>query len=57
VAQVPREREAEMLPFLTELEAAAPVMGITDIQLSLTSLVGEGGTAGLPAVCLTSLFV
>lgn len=35
---IPRERESELAGFLTQLEKDAPGLGITDVQLSLTSL-------------------
>lgn len=38
--QVPRAREVDLVPFLAELERTSEAMGITDLQLSLTSLVG-----------------
>ncbi|KAL6751513.1 hypothetical protein V8C86DRAFT_2775895 [Haematococcus lacustris] len=35
---VPRDQEAQLIPFLSQLEVDAPSLGITDTQLSLTSL-------------------
>jgi len=35
---IPRNKEAELIPFLKELEQQAAQLGITDVQLSLTSL-------------------
>jgi len=52
-AQVPRDREADLVPFLRHMEASSKELGITDVQLSLASLVGarrvwrpgQGGTS------------
>ena len=37
--QVPREQEAQFIPFLAQLEADKLSLGVTDVHLSLTSLV------------------
>jgi len=38
--QVPRDREADLVPFLRHMEAkSSKELGITDVQLSLASLV------------------
>jgi hypothetical protein len=39
LGQVPRGQEQQLVPFLSNLEARAAALGLTDIQLSLTSLV------------------
>ncbi len=36
---VPRDRESDLIPFLGLLEKRSEELGVTDIQLSLTSLV------------------
>eukprot|EP00983_Pelagomonas_calceolata_P099142 1158426-Pelagomonas_calceolata.AAC.8 len=41
--RVPRAREDDLVPFLEKLESKASSLNITDIQLSLASLVGSRG--------------
>lgn len=35
---IPRDKDAQLMPFLKQLEANADALGMTDLQLSLTSL-------------------